>query len=105
VREEPENDFLAHKPSLGGRESPDVKMHEPCEPPTEERDEHLIGVLIHLCVHLNQKYIKYSQLHQHIPPLFKQGYQTANKWCDGYTAKQSEAMHTAVNVHNRCKTK
>ena len=51
MREEPENDFLAHNLSLGGRESPDVKMVEPCEPTTEERDELLVGVLMHLCVY------------------------------------------------------
>ena len=101
MREEPENDFLAHNLSLGGRESPDVKMVEPCEPTTEERDELLVGVLIHLCVHLNQKYIKYSQLHQHIPPFSNRvGKQETEVQC-----LHSETMHTHVGHSQQAQSK
>ena len=47
-REEVEYEVLADDLSCGGTESPDVKVVEPDEPTTEEHDQVLILILIHL---------------------------------------------------------
>ena len=48
-REEVEYEVLADDLSCGGTESPDVTVVEIDEPTTEERDQGLILILIHLC--------------------------------------------------------